>query len=298
MAKASESSGELSVHSALKGDFQYVKPKECQPPELVPEDLAEETDKINVAKDKDGELEDGFDTAASNCDDTYSLYDDCVIQLDEDVFSMSENKIVEKSDNTTTISTKESSSKGKGDMLIDNDHKQDTKNVHNETINNEGKVNDEENEHVKTTSTRFPERTATDQFIFRNQFGQLKRFHSTLQWIQATTEQNKDNCLDCAAQISTRDLTSTVEETTATTNNLHVLTSCNESNFDHYCNQKFIDVTYNQRSGVSTNYNTTVNERLSTDLISNKKVRRHFLSAALLNCRGLFSFRFAFHSFS
>lgn len=227
-----------SVAHALKGNFLLLKPRQCLPPDvMVDETGLEVTDELVCTSIlANNSHSDGYDTAPSECDDSNSpaqtKYSSLRVLKREKSCNSSQRNCIEKDATGKYISLNKL-------------------------------------EQANWNNIPVPERTATDQFIFRNQFGKLKRFYSTLHWIQAEAESNKRTCLDCAAQISTRDLTITEEDSpeTSVANSLEVPDFFKDSKHLKASEKSVGFVSNNCKSCFSTNYATTINECLHSDSI-------------------------------
>lgn len=197
------------IKNALKGDFNMLKPYPCQAPP-VPSD---ETYILRHAEDQ-------LDTPRLNSDsDSYGTaisqgqeFDYSDSEFDKFSFAEEPINIVWSNDACVEIAEDHMAT---GDPMTTEapELKIDPENSLSKSV----LLNDFSilNQAEKATATILPEKT-TDQFIFRDQYGQLRRFQSSLNWAFSQSDKNINSCLDCAAQISTRDVSFTEHEGTAT----------------------------------------------------------------------------------
>lgn len=250
----------VTVENALKGNFVLLKPKQCQPPDdfIGDETYIEGTDDLNEsAFGNDSDIE-GYNTAPSGYDDS-------------DTATSNICSLIIQTDHFTPNATIGEESHIK-EFTQDNKTQKEISTNHNYVTGKESGFDD--TGEVNTLSPiPVPERTATDQFIFRNQQGKLKRFHSSLHWAQAATYANRYTCWDCAAQVSTRDLSSTEENgesiTVNKSNSLAIQTTLKDCEHIGFY-EKSIEPNSHRKSCLSSNHATTINQCLSSTCVSNE----------------------------
>lgn len=218
----------LSVKNALKGDFDLIRPNQCQPPLVDETVLMQHTEDQLDTSILDTDT-DGYNTAHSDYDeggnsdaelDSFLRAEYLINTLPDDDLNYTlparfvdkiqqpSNPIEVKLSVMRTNSNASTPTGSGNDTLIT--VKRSASNFH-QSQNRIPKLPKSTSDTSIRTS-KLPEKTM-DKLFFRNAEGLLKRFQSSVNWVYPTgNDVNSHKYLDCAAQISTKDIT--VTETT------------------------------------------------------------------------------------
>lgn len=235
---AEESDVFLSVHQALEGNFELVKPLSCQPP------------------------------STRRADDTYLL------QHTEDQLESSLLSTETAGYNTARAADEQWFDTVKTVQSLEEDSDSDY---------NEAEPYPEEEE--PAAAAVLPEKTKS-VLIYQNSSGKFRRFKSDLAWAHNASDKNRNNCLDCAAQISCCDMTSE-GGTTSAPNSMTVQTSYQERTTENFESSRLDQHSITEES---THSQSTIRDIRKSSISNNgcpsdcsfSKVRNSCISSHLL----------------